>query len=404
MVSVDSDVVVVGAGPAGCFSALHAARLGAQVTVFEEHDTVGTPAHCTGHVSLTGLERLNLGLPKEIFENEIGAASFYSPSGYTFSVRFPSPVTSVINRQLFDQHIAHQAKLEGVEIVHNAHVESFLVEEGSIKGVAVRRRQKMGESTSRIVIDAEGVSATLLRSTNLPSQSQRFIVKGVQAEVDHVDGVEDSTVEVFLSKVYAPGFFAWIVPKRDRTAKVGLATAQGNPCEYFRRLVRHHPIVSQRIGRSRITHTAYHPISLGGPIHRTFYDGLLIVGDAASHVKPTTGGGIVMGLTCARIAGQTAARAIHDEDCSAAYLSDYERRWRREVDFDMAAMKWLRLLFDGLSERQLDRFVVSSSRLGLDASLRGLRDIDFQGASLIRMIKSPRFLAAALYLLMTSFL
>jgi hypothetical protein len=57
-----------------------------------------------------------------------------------------------------------------------------------------------------------------------------------------------------------------------------------------------------------------------------------------------------------------------------------------------------------LTERQLDRLIASSSRLGLDTSLRALRDIDFQGASLIRMLKSPRFLAAALYLLMTSFL
>jgi digeranylgeranylglycerophospholipid reductase len=404
VVSVDSDVIVVGGGPAGCFSALHAARLGARVTVFEEHGTIGTPVHCTGHVSLAGLERLRLDLPREIFENEIRAASFYSPSGYAFSVRFPSPVTSVINRQLFDQHIAHQATLEGVEIVHDAHVDSFLVEEGSIKGVALRRGQKMGESTSRIVIDAEGVSAALLRSAGFPSLNHRFIVKGVQAEVDHVDGGEDGAVEVFLSKTYAPGFFAWIVPKRDRTAKVGLATAQGDPCEYLHRLVRHHPIVSQRIGRSRIAHTAYHPISLGGPIHRTVYDGLLIVGDAASHIKPTTGGGIVMGLSCARTAGQTAAHAIHDEDYSASFLSDYERRWRREVGFDMAAMKRLRLLFDGLTERQLDRLIASSSRLGLDTSLRALRDIDFQGASLIRMLKSPRFLAAALYLLMTSFL
>jgi flavin-dependent dehydrogenase len=155
---------------------------------------------------------------------------------------------------------------------------------------------------------------------------------------------------------------------------------------------------------SRITGVAYHPISLGGPIQRTFHSGLLVVGDAASHVKPTTGGGVIMGLTCAEIAGRTAAHAVRCGDSSARCLSDYERRWKKKVGWDLMVMRRLRLLLNGLTDAQLDRLIALSSRLGLDNCLESYGDVDFQGTSLIRMVRSPRFSATALYLLITSFL
>ncbi len=404
VVSVDSDIIVVGGGPAGSLSALHAAKLGARVTVYEEHGEIGAPAHCTGHVSFAGMKRLKLGLPEIAFENEIRAVAFHSSSGYQFSIRFPSPVTCVINRKLFDQHIARRAVEEGVEIVRGAHVDSLLIEKGSVKGVVVKKGKETEKSASKVVIDAEGVSSVLLRRARLPSLNRYMVVNGVQAEVDRVDGVEEDMVEVFMGRAYAPGLFAWIVPRHDGTAKVGLAAIGGNPHECFCHFVRHHPVACQRLKQSKVTSLAYHPIPLGGPIHKTFHNGLLVVGDAASHVKPTTGGGIVMGLTCAKTAGKTAAYAVRYKDSSASFLSEYERRWKREMGFDMMVMKRLRLMLNNLADRQLDRLVAISSRLELDKSLKGFGDIDFQGTSLLGMVKSPRFLATALYFLTTSFL
>jgi digeranylgeranylglycerophospholipid reductase len=404
VVSVDSDVIVVGAGPTGSFSALQAARLGAQVTLYEEHGETGVPSHCTGHVSLAGIKRLKLDLPKETFENRINAATFYSPSGYRFSIRFSSPVTYVINRRLFDQHLAQKATEEGVELVRNARVDSLLIEKGAVKGAMVRRKRNVEKVASRVVIDAEGVSSSLLRQAGIPSQNRHMAVNGVQAEVNRVDGIEGDTVEVFLSNAYAPGFFAWIVPKNDDTAKIGLGTARGNQHDLLRRFIRHHPIASQRLKQGHVTNLVYHPIPLGGPIARAFYNGLLIVGDAASHVKPTTGGGIVMGLTCARIAGKAAAHTVRCKTPSTFFLSEYDRRWKKQIGFDMAVMKRLRLMLNSFTDRQIDHLVSFCTQLGLDESLRGFEDIDFQGTSVVWMLKSPRFLATALYFLAASFL
>ena len=123
------------------------------------------------------------------------------------------------------------------------------------------------------------------------------------------------------------------------------------------------------------------------------------MGDAASHVKPTTGGGIIMGLTCARIAGKVASYAVRYRDSSANFLSEYERWWKKEIGFDMIVMKRLRLMLNGFSNNQFDQLIALCSRFGLDESLRDVRDVDFQGTSLIRIAKSPRVLATALYFL-----
>jgi digeranylgeranylglycerophospholipid reductase len=403
VVSVDSDIIVAGAGPAGSFSALQAAKLGAQVTLYEEHGEIGVPSHCTGHVSLAGIKQLKLDLPAEIFENKIRAATFYSPSGYPFSIHFSSPVTCVINRRLFDQYLAQKATEKGVELIHNARVDSLLIKKGSIRGVAVRRRNAE-KVASKVVVDAEGVSSSLLKQAGIPSLDRRMTINGVQAEADRVDGIDSDTVEVFSGSAYAPGFFAWIVPKSDGTAKIGLGTARGNQRDLLRHFIRHHPVASQRLKQSRITDLVYHPIPLGGPIARTFYNGLLIVGDAASHVKPTTGGGIVMGLTCAGIAGKAAACTVRYKNPSTFFLSEYERQWRKQISFDMAVMKRLRIMLNGFTDKQIDHLVAFCSQLRLGESLRGFGDIDFQGTSLVRMLRSPRFLATALYFLTASFL
>ncbi len=404
MVSAGSDVIVVGAGPTGSFAAMQAAQHGAEVILCEEHGEIGVPSHCTGHVSLAGIQRLGLNLPKEIVENEIKAAAFHSPSGYHFSVRFASPVTCVVNRALLDRHLAERAAEAGAQVVKNSRVESLLIERGFVKGVTVKHERKIERLSSKIVIDAEGVSSHLLKRAKLPSVDPSMVVNGVQAEVDKVDGIDEDTVEVFVSNECAPGFFAWIVPKRDGTAKVGLGTASGNPRDCLRSLMRHNLVARQRLRHSRIQQLVYHPTPLGGPISRTFHDGLLVVGDAASQVKPTTGGGIVLGLMCAQVAGKVAACAIRYRDSSAFFLSEYERKWKKEIGFDMTAMKRLRHLLNNLTDKQLDGLLALCTRVGLDETLKHVKDIDFQGTSLVGMVKSPRFLATALYLLTTAFL
>jgi len=393
-----ADVIVVGGGPCGSFSAFTAAKLGAKVIVFEEHKEIGVPSHCAGHVSLSGIRRLGLRLPSEVVENKIKGAVFYSPSGHEFRVRFASPVTCVLNRVLFDKFLANLAEEAQVKYRLGTRAESFIVDEGCVRGVSVK-----GEIfESNVVIDSEGCSSFLLKKAGLPTLDKSMVVKGVEGEVDKIENVDHDTVEVYLGQKYAPGLFAWIIPRLDDSAKVGLATKTGNPRKYLQHFVSRNPQAKNKLRRSRFVRVSYHPLSLGGPISQTYHNGLLIVGDAASQVKPTTGGGVIMGLTCAKIAGETAHEAIQRGDCSGNFLSRYQKRWQKAMGFDMAVMRQTRLMLDRLPDEKLDKIIDVCSQVRLDETLQRVKDIDFQGKALLPILKSPSAWIVAFYFFLAS--
>ena len=315
-----ADAIVVGGGPVGAYAALNLAKLGVKTTVFEEHSTIGLPSHCAGHISIRSLRNIGLyPLPKEIVENSFCAANFYSAKGTKFSIRLSCPVTVALNRARFDQFLAKKAQEAGA-ICFECTCWIFIGWRWLVKGVAVKQVEGAEENIySKIVVDAEGVSSRLLRQTGLKPLKRSGLVYAVEAEVDNVEEVEDQAVEVYFGKAYAPGFYGWLIPKKDGSAKVGLATSHGDPREYLKRLMTKHPVASKQLAKAQIKSIGYHAITLGGPIDRAYSDGFLAVGDCASQVKPTTGGGVIFGLICAREAAEVAGQAINQGDFSSSF-------------------------------------------------------------------------------------
>jgi digeranylgeranylglycerophospholipid reductase len=398
-VHTKTDVVVVGAGPAGSYAALTAAKMGTQVTICEEHKEVGVPSHCPGHISIKGLDRLGLRIPEKMIENRISGAVFYSPFGNEFRVKLQSPVTYVINRVMLDHHLTQLAKKAGAQLMLGTRVEKLLMNDTSVTGVLLKSGEHL---KSGIVVDAEGIGSTLLKQVGLQTFDRSLAVNAVNGEIDYVECLEDNTVEVYLGQKLASGLYAWMIPKRDGSAKVGLATKTGNAREHLRSFLSSHPIASKKISFSDVRNLSYHLIPLGGPIRRTYHSGFLAVGDVASQVKPTTGGGVVMGLTCAKIAGETAAQAVQQRDFSGIFLSRYQERWKQAIGFDMNAMRRIRLMLNRLSDKRLDGIIRLCSQLHVDEKLQGLGDIDFQGKTTLQLLKNPGAWTVLMYSMLSS--
>jgi digeranylgeranylglycerophospholipid reductase len=395
------DIIVVGAGPVGSFAAWKLAKLGAKVTVFEEHEPIGSPSHCAGHISIRSLRKLGLyPLPSEIVENTYSQANFHSPTGFTFSVHLAKPVTCSVSREGFDRHIADKAEAAGARYHLNSRVQSLLMENGVVKGVTVKQGAQAEEQVpAKIVVDAEGISSRLLRQTGLSGLNGERLVYAVEAEVEHVKDMDLDTVEVFVGKAYAPGFYAWLMPRLDGTAKVGLATKTGNPKEFLQRLMLKHPVASKQLANAKITRIAFHPITLGGTISKTYANGFLAVGDAASQVKPTTGGGVIFGLTCAGIAADVVDEALRRSDVSSNFLQRYEKRCADALGFDFNVMLRIRRFLDSLSDEKLDEVLRFCARIGLDKTMENVDEIDFQGRLLLKILTKPAMLAALAYFL-----
>lgn len=402
--NTDSDVIVIGAGPCGSFAAFKLARRHTSVAVYEEHDQIGVPSHCAGHLSIRGLKRLGLHpLPSKIVENTFSNAIFYSPKGNKFSVHLSSPITCVVNRALFDKHVAETAENAGADYSRNSRVESLIIEKGFVKGVVIMQEGKIIKKRARVVVDAEGITAKIVRQAGLPRLNTRMLVNGIEAEAENVEGTETGRVEIFLGRDYAPGFYAWLIPKREDKAKVGLAAKNGNPKMLLRRLMLKHPAASKKLRKARITQASFHPITLGGPIPQTYSNGFLALGDAASQVKPTTGGGVIFGMTCAEIAAEIASDAVQKNDASSEFLSSYHRRFNEVMGFDVNFMLRMRRTLDSMSDAQLDNLISLCSKLDLQKTFRNVDDIDFQGKTALRALRNPRMLTALSYFIFVYF-
>jgi digeranylgeranylglycerophospholipid reductase len=394
-----ADAIVVGGGPVGSYAALNLAKLGAKVTVFEEHSTIGYPSHCAGHISIKSLRSMGLyPLPKGIVENTFCKANFHSPLGSKFSIKLSCPVTLALNRARFDQFLANQAQNAGASLVLGSRVQSLLLMNGSVKGIKIRKADGSDEKVySKIVLDSEGISSRLLRQAGLKALKTSGLVYGVEAEVDTVQDVELHAVEVYFGKDYAPGFYGWLIPRPDGSAKVGLATNHGDPREYLKRLMFKHPVASKQLRKAKITHVGYHAITLGGPISKSYADGFLAVGDCASQVKPTTGGGVIFGLTAAKAAAEVASQAIALRDVSSNILQTYQKRCDELLKFDFRVMLRIRRFLDSLSDKRLDEMLRVCGKIGLDKALRDVDEIDFQGKMFLTAVKKPPMLAALTY-------
>ena len=395
------EVIVVGGGPVGSFTAWKLAKFGITVAVFEEHEVIGRPSHCAGHLSIRSLRNLGLyPLPGEILENTFSKVNFFSPYGIKFSVKLAKPVTCSLNREAFDRYIAQKAEDAGAHYARSSRVKSLLLEDNFVKGVKISRGDNLEESYSaKIVVDAEGISSRLLRQTGLTGVNTRRLVNAVEAEVENVKEVNVDSVEVFLGGKYAPGFYAWLMPRLDGTAKIGLAARTGNPQELLQRFMLKHPIASKKLSKAKIMHIAFHPITLGGPIPKAYTNGFLVVGDAASQVKPTTGGGVIFGLTCAGIAAEVAHEALRKKDVSSDFLASYQKRCAEALGFDFNMMLRIRNFLDSLSDEKINDVFRFCTRISLHKTLSHIEEIDFQGQLLLEILTKPKMFAALAYFL-----
>jgi geranylgeranyl reductase family protein len=393
------DVVIVGGGPVGSYVALHLAKAGVKTTVFEEHPQIGYPSHCAGHISIRSLRSIGLyPLPDGILENTFRTANFYSSKGTKFSIHLAHPVTVALNRARFDQCLAKQAMEAGASFVLDTRVQSLAIRNGYVKGVNVQHGcEGIEQVSSKVTIDAEGVSSRLLRQAGLKPLKPNGLVYGVEAEVDSVQDVEQDGVEVYLGGAYASGFYGWVIPRLDGSAKVGLATDRGNPRDCLKALMAKHPVASKQLGKSRITQIGYHAITLGGPIEKTYASGFLAVGDCASQVKPTTGGGVIFGLTCAEIAAETARQAVQAGDVSGDALRIYQKRCADLLGFDFGVMLRLRRFLNSLSDEKVDEMLRVCGKLGVDKALSNEDEIDFQGKMMLKAAGKPSMVAALAY-------
>ena len=372
------DIVTVGAGVAGCEAALEAAKKNARILLLEEHPQIGVPSHCSGVVSLKGLELLGLEAHSSFSQKLIHGARFYPPRGESIEVRKKDPVALILNRMKLDQFLAKQAVAAGVELRPKTRASKLQrTAEGDLLTLA--DGSKVG---AKVVIDASGAGSRLPEQAGLQTPDWAQILPGLQYEL--VDMKEQSDlVELFFGSKRAPGFFAWSIPTGKNSARVGLASKKGNVKKFLDDLVK------EQWPKATVDAIKSGSVLVAGPVARCWSPGFIMVGDAAGQVKQTTGGGIVIAGYCGKLAGIAAVSAsTHSGIDSERFLRNYDTQWREKFGSDLRKMGLARKLFAGLSDATLDRlFSVLRDNV---AEIEAEGDMDFQGKIITRMLKKRK--------------
>ncbi len=363
---------MIGGGPIGCFSALNALKHGIDVKIFEEHTEVGAPEHCTGHVSIKGLKHLELKVPQKIVQQQVYGYRFYSPSGESITFKFKRPQTIIVNRHEFDRWFADKFTGKGGLYYPDTKVTCITPTRAGRWEIKYIQGGSTKKTITNILIDAEGFPPSLLIKAQLHNQDAHYVY-AIQSWMNNIQDVEKGVVEIYLTKRFSPSFYGWIAPLSNGTAKVGLGSTFPQVQLMFDRFKKHHPIASNILKTSNTLRLKTHLIPLGGPPKKLSHTGLMAVGDAVSQVKQTSGGGLITGLSSAKIAGKTAAYAVKNADPKA--VARYESAFRRQYGINFTLMKILRNGMDRLSDKHLDKIIKRVSCQAKEISIES--DVDF---------------------------
>ena len=358
------EVIVVGGGPAGSYTAGLLAEAGHRVTVFEARDEIGHKASCTGIVGRECVERF--GIDESLILRRAKSARLFSPSGREIHVEREDTQACILDRGGFDKWLAERASSAGAGYEMNCRVSGIRVDDGGVRlDVSYKGSQKT--VTAEVVVLACSFERKLHDELKL---GYGDYVAGAQVEVSTREVTE---VEVYFGKDIAPGFFAWLVPVSDDRARLGLLSRH-KPDMYLNKLL--DSLEAQGRVVSPESGFAHGAIPLKPP-RRTYGQRLLLVGDAAGQTKPTTGGGIYYGLLGATAAAATLETALASGDYSRQALSAYETRWKGILGQEMKSGRRARRIFEALSDDLLDRAFHTVSSRGLDRQLLANDELTF---------------------------
>jgi len=397
------DVIVVGGGPCGILTAIECAKTNLKVCLLEEHLKIGEPPHCAGILSIKGLKLLGLynhliSKWDETVQNPaIKGATFFSPSNYCFEVKRDTPQAVIVDRANFERKMFQHAVKLGVEAFKGIRAEKIEKTDSNIKVYLKMKNHEKNKTTkleqisSNLVIDAEGSDTHLLSQAGLNPPKKNWVYSGAQIEIENVKNLDPKMVELYLGQKIAPGFFAWIIPLKDETARVGLIAKPGHRTRtLLKNFINTHPIASKRVKEAKIRKKMGGKVPLGGPIKKTVTDNFIVVGDAAGQTKPTTGGGVITGGICAIIAAKAAKKAIEKQNFSKNFLQEnYEKPWKKLLKKQLKLMSLLRKTFNILSDQAIDHLFKTIKTYNLEKTIEKKGDIDWQATLILTALKNP---------------
>jgi geranylgeranyl reductase family protein len=329
------DLVVVGAGTAGCYAAAAAAGEGLDVVVVERK-TEAEAGHIACGDALKGADNFPDAIPKAqlkpAFTNtDVDHGRFEIPQEDTV-LEIPVPgELAVIDRWEYGRRIIEGASEAGAEFHYDTVVQDVLQENGRVTGVRATRKGDPVEYEASVTLDGAGSLSILQDKADLSgatfdtnvSYSQFSSAYREIVEVDEEVPWKDALV--FKPTERAAGYL-WYFPRTGTEINAGLGFQMNEQpmklVEDLKRDLRDRP----EFRDARVTDKLGAALPTRRPYDSAVAPGFVAAGDAAGLVNPTTGGGIAGAAYSGTYAAEQVVEAVSEGDVSEEALWRYNER------------------------------------------------------------------------------
>ena len=402
---LQTDILIIGAGPGGAATALFLAKQGIP-SILVDKATFPRDKICGDALSgkvVEVLRKLDASLLEELYQKQdtfLGSygVTFVAPDGGTLRVPFKKEINTnttppgfISKRIDFDHWLIEQVKKNPlIQLMENTELRKF---ERTDKGyTAVAKSGEVFEA--KLIIAADGAASTFAKEHGKLETESSHNCFGLRAYYKNVSGLDHQNfIEIHFLKDFLPGYF-WIFPLPDGHANVGVGMRADvvherklNLKKEFERIISTHPAIAPRLANAEpVGDIRLHGLPLGSkkrPLSGAHY---MLIGDAAMLIDPFTGEGIGNAMMSGMLAAQQAAKCISTGDFTAQSVRAYDKQVYDRL--------WSELLLSYRMQQMVNypslfNFVVRKANS--NAVLRETISAMFEDLDLRARLKSPSF-------------
>ena len=369
-----TDVIVVGAGPAGISCAITIARQGKKVVLIERGSFAGSKNVFGGAIYTQPTKEIfpdfETSAPLERKNIEHKFAILGEEDSTVISYRNKKAESYTVIRGKFDRWMAEQAKQAGVYLVEKTVVRELITENSKVVGI----KTELEDYYADIVVLADGVNSLLAKQIGLRKEISTKDVALSVKEVIKIDNInerfnisddEGCIYEIFGGPMLGMLGLAFIYTNKN-SVTIGLGVTLNElverglrPYELLDRLKKH-PTIEPLLKDGVLEEYSAHLIPEGGynSIPQLSSDGVMIVGDAGMLVNNLHWEGTNLAMISGKLAGETAVEALNDCDFSSNSLKRYDEKMKNSfVMKDLKTYKDLMTIAHKKSASFLDYYL-----------------------------------------------
>ncbi len=370
--SFDYDVTIIGAGPIGSTLAYELAKEDINVCLIDKKKVIGLPLQCAGIINKRVLDVNQF--PDELILNKAKGAVLHSKN-HSLSVSKEEDQAIIIDRVALDQFLYNRAIENGA----HSYLSSKVVAIDDVEGKVSFQIESAEKSIrSKIIVGADGPLSIV--SSAFGNDFDYYCASQYLVEIEE-DNNNMSFVDLYAYGDLFPGFI-WQIPVNENIFRIGLFSNY----DYKRQdeILNDFLMNDFQYENYEIIEKYRGKIPIYNKENKLFKNRALIIGDAASQVKPTTGGGLLIGFEAVKMVKNAIVKALdsedfnslnleketHDDskilqDCLKSYQEDFEERFIKEFSYQFKVQKTLCTLsdddldyfFEKLIEKEADKLI-----------------------------------------------